>query len=371
MGAMNAELEAALILASLPGLTYSRLLPLYRNIGSFQGVLVLESNDLPADCQSAIAGYQAAAASFHAEARAQCDALGTAAIQVVTLSDADYPALLREITRPPLLVYVRGNADVLALPQIAVVGSRQSSAVGAATATEFARLLAASGFAITSGLADGIDGAAHRGALASGVTIAVLGTGVDRIYPRHHHALADAIVASGGALVSEFAPGTPPLAANFPRRNRLISGLSLGVLVVEAALRSGSLITARLAMEQGREVFAIPGSIHNPQARGCHQLLREGATLVETATDIVEQLGGLLGFKQRELGTEIRQIGSQVFAGNDDEMFVLGHLGYDAADLDTLVARTGMAAPQLTRVLVGLELKGAIASCHGAFSRLS
>lgn len=316
------------------------------------------------DCQAVIRTYRDAMSTCHAQARAQFDALRADGIQVLTLSDGDYPALLREIARPPLLIYVRGNADALALPQIAVVGSRQSSPAGAATAAEFAKLLAASGFAITSGLALGIDGAAHRGALATGVTIAVLGTGLDRVYPRQHQALVEEILAAGGALVSEFPPGTPPRAENFPRRNRVISGLSLGVLVVEAALRSGSLITARLAMEQGREVFAIPGSIHNPQARGCHQLLREGATLVETAADIVAQLGGLLAYKEQEASA------APIPSFSAEEDSVLQQLGFDPLDLDTLVARTGMAASRLSRVLVGLELRGAVSGHNGRFSRL-
>ena len=201
---------------------------------------------------------------------------------VVHFQDAAYPALLKQIADPPPLLFVRGDRDYLAQPQLAIVGSRNPTHTGRALAREFAAHLASFGLTITSGLASGIDGAAHQGAIeAGGTTLAVTGTGLDRVYPARHRDLAHR-VAENGALVTEFPPGTAPLAANFPRRNRLISGLSLGTLVVEAALRSGSLITARSALEQGREVFAIPGSIHNPLARGCHALIRDGAKLVES-----------------------------------------------------------------------------------------
>jgi DNA processing protein len=215
--------------------------------------------------------------------------------RLLTPFDGDYPQLLREIGQPPPLLFVHVDVSVLQEPQIAMVGTRQPSASGQQLARDFAAHLAGFGIVITSGLALGIDAASHHGALAAvkGRTIAVMGTGLDRVYPARHRDLARAIVAQGGALVSEFLPGTPALAEHFPRRNRIISGLSLGTLVVEAALQSGSLITARLAAEQGREVFAIPGSVHNPVARGCHSLIKQGAKLVETATDILEELGPL------------------------------------------------------------------------------
>ncbi len=213
----------------------------------------------------------------------------------MTWDSAAYPALLASIPDPPLALFVEGDADVLALPQLAVVGSRNPTAHGRDTAVQFAAHLARSGLAITSGLALGIDAASHRGALqAGGRTVAVLGCGLDTIYPRENEPLAAAITAGGGALVADLPTGTAPLKQHFPRRNRIISGLSVGTLVVEAALRSGSLITARLAGEQGREVFAIPGSIHNPLARGCHRLIRQGAKLVEDADDIFVELGALL-----------------------------------------------------------------------------
>ncbi len=220
------------------------------------------------------------------QAAADCD--------IVSWHEARYPPLLREISAPPPLLFIRGNVDVLSLPQLSIVGSRNSTPTGCETAYRFASHLARSGFCITSGLALGIDTAAHQGALqVSGLTIAIFGTGPDIIYPQSNTTLANDI-AVDGALVSEFAPGCAPRRSQFPRRNRIISGLSLGTLVVEAGLRSGALITARNAAEQGREVFAIPGSIHNPVARGCHRLIRSGAKLVETADDILEELGGML-----------------------------------------------------------------------------
>ena len=213
---------------------------------------------------------------------------------LLRITDPGYPALLRELPSPPSALFLHGDPDLLGLPQLAIVGSRNPSTGGRRTAGEFAGFLAASGLIVASGLATGIDAAAHRGALdADGLTLAVTGTGLDRVYPARNRALAHDI-AMNGLLVSEFPCGTPPLPGNFPRRNRILAGLSLGTLVVEAATQSGSLITARLAAEAGREVFAIPGSIHNPLARGCHALIRDGAKLVETGQHVLEELAPLL-----------------------------------------------------------------------------
>ncbi len=223
----------------------------------------------------------------------ELDWLGEPQHYLLVWSDPDYPPLLRKIPDPPVMLYVMGDRKLLSRPQLAIVGSRNPTPMGRENARAFAKNLADAGLIITSGMALGIDGAAHRGALeAGGQTIAVAGTGLDRVYPSRHRDLAHDIVRHG-ALVSEFPLGTPPKPENFPVRNRLISGLSLGTLVVEAALQSGSLITARLATDQGREVFAIPGSIHSPQSRGCHALIRQGVKLVETAQDILEELGPL------------------------------------------------------------------------------
>jgi DNA processing protein len=273
---------------------------------------------------------------------------------IITLADTAYPKSLLEIADPPTLLYIRGNPALLGKRGLAMVGSRNATPSGIQTAENFARALAGKGLCIISGLALGIDAAAHRGALsAGGDTIAVIGTGADRIYPARNKELALAIV-EHGAVVSEFPLGTPAIAANFPRRNRIISGLSRGVLVVEAAPESGSLITARLAGEQGREVFAIPGSIHSPVARGCHKLIKQGAKLVETANDVLEELGN---FADPETPVET--------ATTVDENALLAALGHDPRSLDDLVETTGQSADQLLPELLMLELSGQIAPLPG------
>lgn len=274
---------------------------------------------------------------------------------IITLADAAYPKALLEIADPPCLLYIRGNPRLLEKRGLAVVGSRNATPQGLQTAEIFSKTLAGKGLTIVSGLALGIDAAAHRGALAAGgSTIAVIGTGADRLYPARNRELALAI-AEHGAIVSEFPLGTPAIAANFPRRNRIISGLSRGVLVVEAAPESGSLITARLAAEQGREVFAIPGSIHSPVARGCHKLIKQGAKLVETAQDILEELGSY--------PEPAESIPSGMPA--NEENALLGALGHDPCSLDDLVERTGLAADQLLTELLTMELAGALATLPG------
>jgi DNA processing protein len=283
---------------------------------------------------------------------------------IVTIQDPRYPELLKQIADPPSLLFVQGNVDLLSQWQLAIVGSRNPSASGADTAYEFARYLAQGGISITSGLAIGIDAAAHKGALsAGGKTIAVVGTGLDRVYPAKNRTLAHDI-ADTGAIVSEFALGTPPKAENFPRRNRLISGLSLGTLVIEAAIRSGSLITARMAMEQGREVFAIPGSIHNPLARGCHKLIREGAKLVETATDILEELGALAGVQQ-PIVENTSPATSEPQELDKDYQCLLENLGYDPIQIDVLIERCGLTADAVSSMLLLLELQGQVESLPG------
>ncbi len=294
--------------------------------------------------------------------------------------DPLYPRLLREIPRPPPLLFVRGDPTCLSLPQLAIVGSRNPSGGGSENAERFAHYLAERGFAITSGLALGIDAAAHRGALrGGGKTIAVMGTGIDLIYPSRHRQLAQEIIASGGALVSEFPLGTSSHASNFPQRNRIISGLSGGTLVVEAAVQSGSLITASYALQHDREVFAIPGSIHNPLARGCHQLIRQGATLVETAQDIVDQLVGLLSYKRQEVRSakatqpELFDVADEPDdqpALNPDEQCLLQALGYDPLPVDLLAERTGLDVGSLSAQLIGLEIKGLIQQIGACYQRL-
>ncbi len=285
---------------------------------------------------------------------------------LVTLDDPRYPPRLRQTEDAPLALFVLGDPELLALPQLAIVGSRNPTPAGLDHAQAFAASLAQAGLVITSGLALGIDGAAHRGALgAGGLTLAVCGTGLDRVYPARHRELAHAI-ARQGALVSEFPPGVPPLAGNFPRRNRLISGLSLGVLVVEAALQSGSLITARLAGAQGREVFAIPGSIHSPLARGCHRLLREGAKLVESAQDVLEEIAPLLDRVPLPAATA----GSDGVARDDsppdaEYRKLLAALGHEPARVDSLAERTGLAAEAVASMLLILELRGEVVLLPG------
>lgn len=295
--------------------------------------------------------------------------------RLFTLADSDYPALLRQIADPPPVLYVLGNPTALAVPQVAIVGSRNPSRAGREMAEQFAAGLSQVGFAITSGLAAGIDGAAHEGALrAAGRTVAVLGTGVDRVYPANHRELARRIVAEGGALVSEFPLGTGPSPSHFPRRNRILSGLALGTLVVEAALRSGSLITARQALEQGREVFAIPGSIHNPLARGCHRLIRDGAKLVESVDDVLEDLEGLVGYLRAQLEaveSEDATRGSPLLSTDPEEASMLDALGTDPASIDQLVERTGLTADRVSSMLLALELQGRVQVLPGGRAQAS
>lgn len=287
---------------------------------------------------------------------------------ILTLADAAYPQALLTAADPPVLIYAKGAPERLGLlnrPAFAIVGSRNATKQGEANATAFAQALAGAGLTIVSGLAAGIDAAAHRGALPEAAsTIAVVGTGCDRIYPARNEALAREI-AERGVLVSEFAVGTPPLAANFPRRNRIIAGLARGCLVVEAARQSGSLITARLSAEAGREVFAIPGSIHSPQSRGCHALIKQGAKLVESAQDILEEL-------RWERIVNPAAIANMAPVPEAETDPVLVALGGDPCDLDTLVGRTGLAVDALLARLLPLELDGRISQLPGGrYQRLN
>jgi DNA processing protein len=286
--------------------------------------------------------------------------------QVAVLGDTAYPAALLDIEDPPLMLYMLGTlaGKPATAPHIAIVGSRNPTPQGEANARQFAKAFGGAGLCVVSGLALGVDGAAHDGALlGGGETIAVVGTGLDRVYPKKHLALAHRI-AQQGMIVSEFPLGTPPLAANFPRRNRIISGLSRGTLVVEAALQSGSLITARLAAEQGKEVFAIPGSIHSPQSRGCHALIKQGAKLVEVAQDVLEEL---------ELSTAGRAPGGGDVAAEPHAADPLvAALGFDPVSLDALQARTGLDTPRLQAGLLELELCGQVVRLPGGlFQRLA
>lgn len=275
---------------------------------------------------------------------------------VLTLADDSYPAALLEISNPPTVLYVQGNAELLDRPMLAVVGSRNATAQGLSNAEQFSAALSGAGLTIVSGLALGIDAAAHRGALRGpSSTVAVLGTGVDIRYPARNAALHEAI-AKDGALLSEFPLGTAAASLNFPRRNRLISGLSKGVLVVEAALSSGSLITARYAGEQGRELFAIPGSIHSPLSKGCHALIKQGAKLVDSAQDVLEELGAW------QTATAQKKDKSLQAPSNHS---LLQHLGYDPCSVDMLCLRSGLTPDSVSAILLALELDGRVACLPG------
>jgi DNA processing protein len=292
--------------------------------------------------------------------------------RIMTCHEPDYPALLLQIASPPPLLYIHGHSDILSEPLLAMVGSRNPSVIGAQTATDFARHLSAAGLVISSGLALGIDAACHQGALdADAPTVAVMGTGLDRVYPARHRDLARQI-AEQGALVSEFPIGTAPRAENFPRRNRIISGLSLGTLVVEAAIRSGSLITARYAGDQGREVFAIPGSIHNPLARGCHHLIRQGAKLVETAQDVIDELGMLANSCYPPDQTTVNaEAADEPLKLDPEYQQLIDFIGFDNTSIDQLVCRSGLTPAEVSSMLLQLEMSGYIASSHGGtYNRL-
>ncbi len=282
----------------------------------------------------------------------------------VALGDADYPAPLLQIPEPPPVLFVRGDPTVLHQPQVAVVGTRNPSADGRVNAHAFARGLANAGLVVTSGLALGVDGRAHDGALEAGTTVAVLGSGPDRIYPARHRRLAERI-AEAGALVTEFPPGAPPRAHHFPRRNRIISGLSLATMVVEASPRSGSLITARLAAEQGREVLAVPGSLQNPQSRGCHGLLRDGARWMESVADVREALEPM-----RTVAEAVDPPGDAAPEPEDEDP-VLGAFTAGMNNLDQLHERTGLDPSSLAQRLAELEIEGRIERLPGGYQRLS
>ena len=291
--------------------------------------------------------------------------------------DADYPPLLRRIASPPAMLFVAGDPAQLWRPAVAIVGSRTATAGGCANAGHFARQLANAGLCIASGLAAGIDAAAHSATLeAGGVTVAVLGTGPDIAYPPRHHALLERIAATG-AVVSEHPPGTGPLRQHFPSRNRILAGLSLGTLVIEAALRSGALITARQAADAGREVFALPGSIHNPMARGCHRLIREGAALVESAQEVIDVLSPSVLELARALRGELDSVPIPLSAAlpaphQDSANYnrLWPALGHDPTGMDELEERTGLTVAELSAMLLTLELEGRVVAEHGRYCRI-
>jgi DNA processing protein len=352
-------LASWLQLTLTPGLGAAAIRSLLQQFGLPQNVL----SRRPAE----LAAYAAPAAlhALNSDAVAQAveRALGWAAEKnhfIVTLADDNYPKALLEIPDPPTLLYAIGRIELLQRTSLAVVGSRNATAQGERNAENFAKALSEAGLTIVSGLAMGIDAAAHRGGLnGPGSTVAVLGTGIDVIYPRSNTQLASQI-AEDGLLVSEFPLGTAPAAYNFPRRNRLISGLGRGCLVIEAAAASGSLITARAAADQGREVFAIPGSIHSPLSKGCHALIKSGAKLVESAEDVLAELSGF-----RQSGFASTTATSRASRGAEAQQGLLAYIGHDPVDVDSLCARAGMSAEQVSSELLRLELDGQVAALPG------
>ena len=357
------ELEGWLRLTSLPGLGSERQRSLLAAFGLPERIFAASRPAL-----SAVVGTEGADRVLGRPdpewlARAQAWAAGPDN-HIITLADAGYPPTLLDIADPPVLLYVKGDPLLLLRPALAIVGARSATAQGEANAEAFARTLSMQGLTIVSGLALGIDAAAHRGALAGGHTIAVIGTGADRIYPARNARLARDIVAQG-AIISELPLGTAALRHNFPRRNRIIAGLVQGVLVVEAALNSGSLITARLATETGREVFAIPGSIHSPLARGCHRLIRDGAKLVETAEDVLEELRGRLGWQTPARDPQAGSTAQPQRTLAPDSARVLQAIGHEPVDIDTLAPRCGLTVDALYAILLPLELDGHIARVPG------
>lgn len=292
--------------------------------------------------------------------------------QMLLLGEPNYPPLLRQITHPPTVLFVRGSHKILHTPQLAIIGSRNCNHYGQRWAGYFAKMLSTNGLTITSGLALGIDGIAHHHTLeAQGATVAVLGSGLAQIYPRRHLQLAEQIVDQGGALISEFLPTVAPLALNFPRRNRIISGLSLAVLVIQASLRSGSLITARYALEQGREVFALPGSLDGEESAGCHWLIQQGAYLVVQPTDILEQLRTSLQWiplstieKEQSTIPKLEEQQNLPFAE------VLANVADEVTPIDLIAEKTQQAVPDVAIQLLELELAGWIATAPGGYIRL-
>jgi len=354
---MDAELASWVALTQVPGLGDESLRRLLQAFGSAEHVYAAPAHALRQHVKPAVAD-RIAQGMDEAATAPLAEWLAGPGNSIITLADADYPQSLLNIPDPPPLLYAKGNRTLLNRPSVAVVGSRNATAQGVGHAEAFALAMSSAGLCVISGMAHGIDTAAHRGGLrAAGSSIAVVGTGLDRVYPAANRELAHAL-ACDGLLLSEFPLGTPPLPANFPRRNRIISGLSLGCLVVEASMQSGSLITARLALEQGREVFAIPGSIHSPQAKGCHHLIKQGAKLVESAQDILDELGHSV----REAAME-----SPPAAGPapSPEHPLLAQLGFDPLDMDSLSLRSGLTIEALSAILLQLELEGHVAALPG------
>lgn len=357
------DLRHWLALVRVPGLGWANLEALLAEFGSPEALFSLKPRQLePFDLNQRI--REALLSPDWERVDLDLEWIASSKARFIPATTPDYPDLLKRIPNPPIGLFARGNAALLNCAQLAIVGSRNPTRGGRETAYDFARTLGGAGLVITSGLALGIDAAAHAGGLDSGGgTVAVCGTGLDRLYPKANREIGERIL-DDGVLVSEFAPGTPPRSENFPRRNRIVSGLSLGALVVEAAHRSGSLITARLASEQGREVFAIPGSIHNPLARGCHRLIRDGAKLVESANDVLEELGPLVGVLS-PADSAVKTVDATKEAEDPEYASLLETIGHDPTPVDVIVARTGKSADVISSMLLILELQGKVEAAPG------
>jgi DNA processing protein len=375
-----------LFLTCLPKFGRARRRAMLATIPDLTDLLVknsatLRAHGLHAETVAAILAWQQqdeANASVNSvrQALLDCERHG---IEIVSWQQPDYPEALRHIHDAPLVLFARGDVRLLSYEQIGIIGSRNATPAGLDHARRFAAELSNRNLLVTSGLALGVDGAAHAGALDAGhATIAVIGCGLDRIYPNQHRRLGERVIEEG-LMVSEYPPGTPARAAHFPQRNRIISGLSRGILVVEAGLKSGSLITARMALEQGREVFAIPGSIHSPVARGCHHLIKQGARLVDTVDDILEELGASWSLPS---GCAISALAPVKRSGDSSvasptqaldrrEIAVFEALGYDPQSTDALCSATGLPADQLVQSLLLLELEGLVSSAPGGFQRIA
>ncbi len=369
----ESEIQAWLHLLRAPGLGSVKTQKLLQTFGDAQ--TAIQQKSFPKDCQVPSSATRYLQQANNDDLAAELSWLNKNNNHILPLNDPLYPPQLRQIEDPPLLLFVKGQAETLLLPQLAVVGSRNATAGGINNTQAFCHDLSQKGYVITSGLAAGIDATAHQAALdAGGQTVAVMGTGINQIYPKSHQQLAKSIVTQG-AVISELPLNTPPHAHNFPRRNRIIAGLSLGTLVVEAAKKSGTLITARLSMEQNRPVMAIPGSIHNPHSKGCHLLIKQGAKLVESAQDIAEELSPSVAMLSDQIRDQLQQSDSPNLEKNsedpicqlpDSQQKVLSAMGHDPISFDHLMAATSMAVAELNSDLMLLELSGWISKSPGS-----
>ena len=382
----NTPIPPTLLLSLLPGVGAGRYWDWVEHFGSAKQTLDSPIETLPlcpAKAKGLLIDYQQHQHNSELANQAQTiiEQLANQQADLISIEEPHYPRLLKQIHRAPPVLYTKGNSALLHHPQIAIVGTRNPTHGGSENAKAFSRYLASNGFTITSGLALGIDGIAHQSAATQmGGTIAVMATGVDDIYPKRHRPLAQTILENNGLLVTEFAPNTPPLAARFPQRNRIISGLSMGTLIIEAAIKSGSLITAVYANEQNREVFCIPSSIHNPQGKGCHKLIKEGAHLVETADDIVQHCQGALAEWQGQQSGDLSQQDKTIASSNhlsnhlndnlsDNEKHLLALLGYEPQSLESITLNSTLATEDISASLVMLELKGIVKQSIWGYER--